>query len=187
MSLILPQPAENVPVTMVRDHLDNIPQYKLPPPYTFRPYQPGDEQIWFDIHRLADQFNPITLALFFQEFGDNPVGLAERQFYLCAGDGEAVGTATAWFNTYHGQPYGQVHWVAIVPPEQGYGLAKPLLTVICNRLRDLGHERAFLITGTARIPAINLYRQFGFVPDMSSPQEEQTWRAIQPHLGKRPD
>lgn len=181
------QPVENIAVSMVREHLDDIPQYSLPPPYTIRPYQPDDEQNWTRIHLAADRYTPITPALFAQEFGTDPITLTERQFYLDDGAGETVGTATAWFNNYRGQACGQIHWVAIIPSKQGFGLAKPLLTVVCNRLRELGHTQAFLITGTARLPAINLYFQFGFAPDINNQQEAQTWQTIQSRLGKRGD
>lgn len=97
--------------------------------------------------------------------------------------GEAIGTATAWFDTYRGQLYGLVHWVAIIPQQQGRGLAKPLLTAVCNRLRDLHHQGAYLITGTVRIPAIKLYLKFGFVPDIKSEQDAEAWRSIQAKLG----
>ena len=73
--------------------------------------------------------------------------------------------------------------MAIIPSMQGRGLAKPLLTVVCNRLRDLHHQRAYLITGTARIPAIKLYLKFGFVPDIQSEQDAEAWRSIQAKLG----
>jgi len=173
--------AENISVYMVREHLDDIPQYDLPP-YTIRPYQLGDEVAWMRIQSEADKYNSITPALFTQQFGSNPKILVERQFFLCDAAGEAIGTATAWFDTYRGQLYGLVHWVAIVPQQQGRGLAKPLLTAVCNRLRDLQHERAFLITGTARIPAIKLYLKFGFVPDIKSEQDAEAWRTIKQSL-----
>src|SRR5207248_4802613 len=91
--------------------------------------------------------------------------LVERQCYLLNAFGQAIGTGTAWFNdNFEGKSFGRVHWLAILPEFQGRGLGKPLLTAICSRLRDLGHERAYLTTSTQRIPAIRLYLRFGFVP-----------------------
>ena len=59
------------------------------------------------------------------------------------------------------------------------GLAKPLMTVVCNRLRELGHQRAYLTTATIRIPAIRLYLKFGFRPDIQNEQDRQAWRRLQ--------
>jgi GNAT superfamily N-acetyltransferase len=57
-----------------------------------------------------------------------------------------------------------VHWLAVLPAFQGRGLGKALMTVVCQRLRDLGHQRACLSTLIARGAALELYRQFGFRP-----------------------
>jgi len=100
---------------------------------------------------------------------------------LCDAQGEAIGTATAWFNNdYYGQPYGQLHWVAIVPEAQGQGLAKPLLSIVLNRMAELGHTRCYLGTSTARIPAINLYCKFGFVPHVRNADDLAVWREMRP-------
>ena len=94
-----------------------------------------------------------------------------------------MGTATAWSgDLFPGQPIGRIHWVAIVPDRQGQGLAKPLLAATCRRLRALGHERAYLTTSTARLPAINLYLLFGFQPLVGSPEAYQAWQAVRPRL-----
>ena len=155
---------ENIPLTMVREHLENIPVFSLPAEFTWRPYQPGDEQAWLEIKSAADRYNSITPELFTREFGDDQVRLARRQLYLCDTDQAPIGTATAWFKrSYQGKPYGRVHWVAIVPKHQGLGLAKSLMTITLQRLRQLRHRRAYLTTSTARFVAINLYLQFGFV------------------------
>jgi GNAT superfamily N-acetyltransferase len=155
---------ENIPLTMVREHLEDIPVFSLPAEFTWRPYQLGDEQAWLEIQSAADRYNSITPELFTREFGGDQVRLARRQLYLCGTDQAPVGTATAWFKrSYQGKPYGRVHWVAIVPKHQGLGLGKPLMTVTLKRLRQLGHRRAYLTTSTARFAAINLYLQFGFV------------------------
>ena len=154
---------DNQPVLMVRPNLENLPNFALQSGYSFRWYAPGDEQAWLEIHRQADLYNQVSLELFQQQFGTDPTLLNRRQVYLLTGQGAVIGTSTAWFNdNFEGLPYGRVHWVAIVPDYQGQGLAKPLLSVTCQRLKELGHERAYLTTSSARVAAIRLYEKFGF-------------------------
>lgn len=172
---------ENFSISMIRPTLENLPSFTLPAPYTLRWYQPGNEQDWLAIHIAADRYMTFTAETFEQEFGAERALLPTRQAYLCDGAGRPVGTASAWFyNDEEGDAYGLVHWVAIHPTAQGQGLAKPLLGLVCARLRDLGHERAYLNTGSARIPAISLYLQFGFVPQMRRDRENtlRAWRQV---------
>jgi GNAT superfamily N-acetyltransferase len=179
---------EYVSICMIRRELKAIPDHPLPSPFSFEWYRPGDEVHWLEIQRRADQYNQITPALFERQFGNDAQELARRQCFILDGeDGEArpIGTATAWFDPdYQGQEYGRVHWVAIVPEMQGRGLANPLLTVICQRLRELGHEQAYLTTAPERIPAINLYLKFGFVPEVRSEVELRAWKGIEAILGR---
>ncbi len=173
----------NVTIIMVREHMEDIPEYALPPGYSIRWYRPGDEAHWVRIHLEADKYNTITPELFTREFGTDPHLLAERQCYLVDMEGHVIGTATAWFNeNFRGRPYGRVHWVAIVPEMQGRGLAKPLMATVCLRLRELGHDRAYLTTSTARLPAINLYLKFGFLPGIRNERDLAVWRELQPML-----
>ncbi len=173
---------QNLEISMIRDDLEAIPQYDIPDGFCISWYHPGDELRWAKIQAEADRYNTITPELFVRQFGDDPAELARRQCYLYMAD-KAIGTATAWFNpTYHNTMYGRIHWVAIVPSWQGYGLGRPLMTVACNRLRELGHTCAYLTTSTARIPAINLYRSFGFVPEIRNPQEGEIWRELEAYL-----
>lgn len=167
---------------MIRENLDNIPQYDLPPPYTMRLYQPGDEAVWEHIHLAAERYTPITPTLFEKQFCQDVEMLKERQFYLCNAVGMPIGTATAWFKSHNGQPYGRVHWVAIIPSEQGKGLAKPLLSTVCLRLRDFKHSRAYLDTASVRLAAIGLYLKFGFVPEIRNEWDAEVWRKIRGRL-----
>ena len=179
--------ARNVTVTMCRDTLAGIPAHALPLGYRIRSYAPGDEHEWVRIESAADQFNAISVELFRTEFGDNPARLAERQLYLLDGPGTIIGTATAWFdNAHRGQPYGRIHWVAIHPDFQGQGLSKPLLTSACRRLYELGHGKAYLVTSSARINAINLYAQFGFRTEIQGAQDEAVWEELRGHLRNFP-
>ena len=177
---------EYIPINMIRNTLNNIPQFDLPPPFTIRTYQPGDGEAWTRIHIESDFYSTITPTLFHNQFGRDEEVLSARQFYLCDGDGTAIGTASAWFADYRGKPYGRVHWVAIVPLMQGKGLAKPLITAVCRQLKDLDHDRVFLDTASVRGPAIQLYLKFGFVPDIRNEKEKQTWHILRDEMSPGP-
>lgn len=177
--------SENISVSMTRATLNALPQVVLPAPYTLRWYELGDEQAWVDIHVAADAYNTFTMATFEQEFGADRTLLSTRQAYLCDDAGKPIGTTSAWFyDDEEGDPYGLVHWVAIHPTAQGKGLSKPLLGLVCERLRALGHTRGYLNTSTGRIPAISLYLQFGFVPQMRRDRETtlRAWRQVSERL-----
>lgn len=131
--------------------------------------------------------------------------LRERQCFVLDAGGKAIGTGTAWFggplaqavgndhprlaparSPMHGESernftggrWGRVHWMAMLPEFQGRGLGKALMTTICRRLRDLGHERAYLHTSAARRPAIRLYLNFGFEPIIRKAEEKSAWQEI---------
>lgn len=179
--------ALNLPIAMIRPDLDDIPALSFPAGFRFRWYVAGDEQLWVAIQSAADAYNEISLGLFQQEFGSDQRLLHERIFFLENPQGRAIGTAAAWFNSsYMGRPFGRVHWVAILPDFQGQGLGKPLMTIVCRRLRELGHDRAYLTTSTARIPAINLYLQFGFRPQTYEDAEADIWHRLRPYLKDPP-
>jgi GNAT superfamily N-acetyltransferase len=176
---------ENINVSMVRATLDNLPHFALPAPYTLRWYQPGDETHWVAIHVAADRYHTFTAETFVQEFDADRALLPTRQAYLCDGAGIPIGTTTAWFyKDEEEEEYGLVHWVAIHPAQQGQGLAKPLLALVCQRLQELGHTRVYLNTSTGRLPAIGLYLKFGFVPKMRRDQETtlRAWRQVREQL-----
>lgn len=176
---------DNFPVMMIREDLEDIPQFGLPEGFSFRTYRSGDERHWRDIQSRADKFHEFTQDSFREKFGDNKNFYAPRQLYLISPDGEAVGTATAWGESvFHPERnYGLVHWVAIVPEYQGRGLAKPLMSELLNLFKRNGHSKVILRTSTARIPAICLYRKMGFKPLTRDDNDLKHWRDIAGSIG----
>lgn len=169
-------PSGNEKIQMRRQSLTGIPDYPVAGGYRLRRYRRGDEVAWIAIHRVADPYHDATFTLFARAFGPDPALLAQRQYYLIDPGGTPVGTATAWFPPDNcAGALGRVHWVAIHPEHQGRGLAKPLMSRVCRRLRELGHTQAYLTTSSARLPAINLYRHFGFEPDVRNDREAAVW------------
>lgn len=178
-------PPGDIPVRMLRDSLQGLPDHLLPVGYSLRWYTPGDERHWVRIQRAADKHNEITPELFVEDFGTDPDITAQRQCFLCDSHGAPIGTATAWFDRdYHGAACGLVHWVAILPRMQGKGLSKPLMSVVLRRMQELGHDRACIVTSAVRIPALNLYLQFGFRPEIRSCDDLHLWKHLRGLLKK---
>ena len=173
---------EYLDVRMSRGNLNDIPEYSLPSGYSIRWYQPGYEKHWQAVHLLADEYTRVTPDLFEEQFGTETQLLYERQCYLLGGKENIIGTGTAWLDSQDEKSLGRIHWLAIIPQQQGKGLAKPLLTIICKRLKELGHSRTYLTTQSVRIPAINLYAKFGFAPVIDTDRDREIWETLQKHL-----
>ena len=178
---------ENVPIHMMRPHLENLPQFDLPKPYEIRTYQPGDEQAWRRIHIEADLYNTFTGETFQKQFGTDQHLLSKNQFYLISASQQPIGTTSAWAFPVDKEDRceGLVHWVALLPDEQGKGLSKPLLSAVCHRLKARGFSRACLTTSSSRTAAIGLYLSFGFQPDLRKASHRDVWRDLRSQLGKR--
>jgi GNAT superfamily N-acetyltransferase len=172
------RPDKDVRVQMVRDDLEDIPIFALPAGYLIRWYQPGDEGHWTRIHHESAGYGDLKPTLFTDQFGTDGNVMGRRIAFVCREDGYPISTNAAWMNGWRGQHWGRVHWVATCASEQGKGLSKPLMTAVCERLRNLGHDRAYLSTSTARVRAISLYTAFGFKPFPESEEEERAWEML---------
>ncbi len=169
---------ENVSVWMLHPQLSKAPTYDLPAGYTMRFYEEGDVETWVRIQQAADQFLVPTAETFAEALSDQSK-LPQRVMFLVDPSGKDIGTITAWDDAQlMGRDIGQVHWVAIIPEAQGAGLAKPMLSSALQVLMQQGYRDAWLETGSARIPAINLYLSFGFQPYPRAESELAAWRSI---------
>jgi len=171
-------------VMMLRPNLQSIPQHFLPSLYTIGWYKEGDEQQWLGIKARSDQFHTADLNYFIQTYAEHRALLPQRQIYLYDAKGTAVGTVTAWFENLAGKTYGKINWMLLVPEVQGFGLSKVLLSLCLQRLDKLGHTQALLYTLTVRTAAINLYRQFDFVPLIRGESDVEAWEEVNSLLKK---
>jgi GNAT superfamily N-acetyltransferase len=172
----------DVDVIMLHRDLVRAPSFALPQGYHMRPYRSGDLDTWLRIQATDPFFTP-TAETFAVALPGNDAYRAERVMFLIGPEGAEIGNITAW-NTaeFTGEDIGQVCWVALVPEARGRGLGKPLLSAACASLLERGYTQAFVDTNMRRIPALNLYLQFGFEPLLRDEEEQTAWRAITPHL-----
>lgn len=169
---------ENKHVSLIRKDLKAIPEYSFPAYVKKRLFVPGDEKLWIKIQSVSDKYNTFDMQRFRNAFVNDYESIAQRQYYLFK-EKQPIGTATAWYadNKKDG-PYGLVHWFAIMPEFQGRGLAKPLMSLLLDHMRQLGHVRAKINTNTVRIPAINLYLKFGFRPVIRNSDDYAAWQIV---------
>jgi GNAT superfamily N-acetyltransferase len=172
----------DVDVIMLHRDLGRAPSFALPQGYHMRPYQAGDLDTWLRI-QATDPFFAPTAETFAEALPGDDAYRAERVMFLVGPEGAEIGNITAW-NTaqFTGEDIGQVCWVALVPEARGRGLGKPLLSAACATLRERGYTQAFVDTNMRRIPALNLYLQFGFEPLLRDEEEQAAWRAVAPYL-----
>lgn len=168
----------NMGLTMIREHMEDIPEYPFPEGFSIRNYQPGEGHLWMRIQRAAEKFIKVEDDLFDREFGSKLPHLEDRSFFVITDDGEAVGTVTAWWNPdWRGREWGIIHWIAIHPDYQGRGLSKPAMTAAMKRLKK-SHDRAYLNTSTGRIIAVKVYLDFGFYPDLERDNSQAAWEEV---------
>lgn len=170
---------QNHRLDLVRPDLNGLPEVPLPAGYSLRWFGSGDAAHWLRIHHDADPFNEVTPELFNRQFGCDLKRLSNCQCFLQDAAGRVVGTGTAWSaDDRLEERCGRVFWLAILRHYQGQGLGKPLLGAVCKRLRELGYDRACVITGTGRLPAVGLYLQFGFQPEIRTDEDRAIWDLV---------
>lgn len=178
---------QNIPITMIRPHMNNIPQYKLPNGYHIRPFQINDISNWTNIETAVNEFpnQEAALARFNKEFTNEIDLFTQSCLILENKQNEAIGTTTAWYGKPQGKnkTYGRIHWVAIIPDEQGKGLAKPLLSAAMNILAK-HHEKAYLTSQTTSYQAINMYLNYGFQPHITKPTCHKAWTLLEEKLNR---
>lgn len=169
-------------ISMFHSNLNDAPTFDLPNDYTMRPYQTGDIRHWLDFHILLFDKGHITEDLFWREFGRDEKRLAQRQFYMVH-DNTVMGSISAWFGSEERDTHlGRIHWVVLREDYRGKGLSKPLLSYACHKLKQLDHKQAYLTTDTDLLPAINLYLQFGFQPEINSEHDKRAWDNVYTQL-----
>lgn len=181
-----PAPAHHdpagTPLTMIRPHMNDVPQFAFPDGFSIRPMRAGESALWTDIERDAEPYHRISDELFAWTFGNDLAATAWRCFFIIDSRGVAAGTLSAWYDrNFKGGDWGRIHWVAVRPAYQRRGLARAAMTFAMKRLAGW-HARAMLTTESGRLGAIRLYLDFGFIPDLDAPGAREAWRQVRERL-----
>jgi len=169
-------------VTMIRHDMQNIPQIPFPEGFSIRPMRLDEAALWTDIERDTETHFGISDDLFYHEFGRDLQATQWRCFIIVNERGVGVGTISAWYNRdFRGEDYGIIHWVAIRPAYQNRGLGKAGLSFALNKMAQW-HKRCMLNTSIERLPALKIYLDAGFVPDLHDEREIEKWQIAKGRL-----
>lgn len=176
---------ERISLTMVH-HLKEIPDNPFPAPYKIRRFTGQGQAKWASILTEAGEFPNQEAALkrFKEEFEPHLNDVKERIYFIESEEGEAIGTASAWYGVLGGEEIGRIHWVGIIPEHQGKKLAKPLLCFLLKKLASW-HDKAYLKTQTTNVKAVNAYLGLGFVPSIQDETQKAGWEYLEKELGKK--
>jgi len=167
---------------MLKPSLDGLPELALPPGYALRSYQPGDAAHWERI--LAASFGGDPARFSFERImQQDPAYRPERVLFVTASDGTPVATASAWHRAGVLEGAGSVHYVGVVPAEQGHRLGYWVTLATLHHMCAEGFWRAVLSTDDFRLPAIRTYLRLGFEPLLAHENQRERWPRVFAQIG----
>jgi mycothiol synthase len=173
--------SENIPyvqlqMVLPRARFATLPAPHLPPGYTLRTFQPGDESEFLRVLNLQDwgAWTPERLQPWLQR-------IVPASWYMCIhqADGRLAATAMGLDDSSDLHPSGgELGWVAADPAHRGKGLGTAVCAAATARLLQAGYRQVHLFTEHWRLPAIHIYFKLGYVPLLHLPEMYDRWRVI---------
>ncbi len=109
-----------------------------------------------------------------------------RDTFFIEKDGKRIATYTAVPDMWS-TGMGYIHMVAVMPEYRGLGLGSFIADDCIRRLKEIGKEKIFLLTGDSRASALATYIKAGFLPvnyiDDEGKDMVQRWQNVVNNLG----
>ena len=172
-------PWEGKPQLVMTAPLTDLPDCEVPPSYSIRHFQPGDQAAWDEI--IRDSFKDPNCSFDKIMKGDKAFQ-PERVLFVCC-DSRPVATAAAWPARSGEETQATCIWLdtTLLTAQEAWACK--------HRLRRCtGWSEGQDISGPAdrfRIPAIKIYLKLGYSPS-SYEASPARWRAVFEAIG-RPD
>ena len=154
-------------ILMEKPDISQYPRYTLPEGFRFSGYRPEYAKKWAELLYTLEQTDTLeeARALFRRDFLSRPKLLEKQCIFVLNEAGKVAATASLWPGSHFGSEHLRIHWVSAAPEYQGKGLVKALLTHLLDIYQELDHDGIlYLSSSTWNYKAVNIYKQFGFVP-----------------------
>jgi mycothiol synthase len=181
-SRLFRKPVDTVPqLEMMRHNLEDLPEIDIPHGYGLRTHRPGDEEAWCRIME-GNVGKDWTPAKCHEKLTGDPRFKPESLFFATFEEAP-VASACAWTRLADENVIGEVHMVAALQNHRGKRLGHLVNTAVLHRLRELGFEKAHLLSDDWRIPAIKSYLTAGFQPLNTHESHPPRWEKLFDQLG----
>lgn len=164
---------------MRKPRMDDLPPLALPKGFSLHSHTEGMDPIWESIIEKA-----FGSHFVFDSFIRNGGGYKPEYVLYIAKDGVDIATTTAIEKAdFPGE--GWFRMVATVPEARGQGAGHLVVLAALHSLAARGYSSVVLSTDDARLPAIRLYRSFGFEPLMTHESHPARWDAVLKAIGEK--
>lgn len=144
-------------------------QYKntkitLPPGFSFRMFQKGDEKLWAALEYEIGDFNSLEEAenYFISTYCSNENELRKRCLFVINASNKVVGSCIAWHDKKGTENVASLHWLVVSPSYQGQKLGKALCQKTMEIFQSLQEMPVYIHTQPWSYKAILLYINMGF-------------------------
>lgn len=162
--------------------LDSPPKIVIPPGYSLRTYQPGDETRFFEIMELAGWPGWDDARLrpwLYRILPDGWFMVVEDKTHQIAATCMATHDPT-WIHPF----CGELAWLATDPAYTGRGFGTAVAASVTGRFLEVGYRRIHFYTEYYRLAAIKIYLRLGYVPYLDPPEVSSVWEDIFTKLGQ---
>ncbi|MFC1465823.1 MAG: GNAT family N-acetyltransferase [Candidatus Brachytrichaceae bacterium NZ_4S206] len=147
------------------------------PGYGLRTFRPGDEEGWLALLRTEPQWVWDRARLDWMLAGGRGIMPLDGIFFATHDD-RPVAAACTFLYPDATPPAGELGWVITHPDHRRRGLALQVCRAVLGYIREQGYAYAFLKTEDFRVPAVKMYLQIGFEPEMVHPNHPAWWAAL---------
>jgi ribosomal protein S18 acetylase RimI-like enzyme len=161
---------------------DDLPTPRVPDGYAIRTFRDGDDDGWLSVLGTGgwDAWDRDRLDAM---LAVGPAHMPRDGIVFATRDERIVGAACLALHGGDTMAAAEIGWVVVDTAHRGRGIARAIVTAMLGLIRERGYRYAFLRTEPFRGPAIKLYLDLGFQPEMVDARHPAWWRAFREEVG----
>ncbi len=160
---------------------DELPEPRVPSGYALRTFREGDEDGWLSVLGTGgwDAWDRARLDTMLT---GGHAEVPRDGIVFATSDERIVGAACTTLHGGAALTAAEIGWVVVDPAHRSRGLARAIVLAMLGLVRERGYRYAFLRTEPFRVPAIKLYLDLGFEPEMVDPAHPAWWAGLRGQL-----